>query len=260
LIDEKDIPGWEFGDQSNEDYYYNPHQSPEEIDTYGPRVIMKNGPMSAVEELLLVPGMTMLIYEGEDENRNGELDDNEDDGDETPPEDNDDGDLQLGIKDFLTVQSGLSSERIGKPNLNAAPLEVIHALLWGEEESGDHAQSVAEKIVKYRNGGDDELGSDDDRKFRTLPHSDENSEGIDKAGLDPADADRVAGLFGVASDYFIIHSTGIINDVKKILHVSLLRVFTEEMQLNDRAQERFKRDRIEEEQVKFLVTNFEEEG
>lgn len=260
LTDETDIPGWEFGDQANEDYYYNPHQSPEEIDNYGPRTVMRNGPLSAVEELLLVPGMTNLIFVGEDANHNGELDDNEDDGDESPPDDNEDGKLQLGIRDFLSVQSGLSNERIGKPNLNSAPFEVIQAMVWGEEESGDHAQTVAEKIVKYRNGSDDMLGSDDDRKFRTLPHSDENSEGIDKAGLDSTDSDRLSGSFGVGSDYFVIHSTGIVNDVKKTIHVTVLRLFTEEIELDDASRSRFKRDREPEEQVKFLVTNFEEEG
>ncbi len=260
LIDETDIPGWEFGDQGNEDYYYNGRQSPEEIDAFGPNNPMKDEPLAAVEELLMVPHMTSLIYYGEDENNNGELDDNEDDGDESPPDDNGDGKLQLGLKDFLTVQSGLSTEKNGKPNLNAAPFEVIQALFWGEEESGDEAEEVADKIVKYRNGGDDVLGSDDDRKFRTLPQSDENKEGIDSAGLDPSDVSRAASLFGVASDYFIIHSTGIVNDVKKTLNVTLLRVFTEEAELNDGAKETFKRDRVPEEQVKFLVISFEEQG
>jgi hypothetical protein len=260
LIDETDIPGWEYGDQSNEDYYYNPHQAPEEIDNSGPSNAMKNEPMAAVEELLLVPHMTSLIYYGEDENHNGELDDNEDDGDESPPNDNADGKLQLGIRDYLTVQAGLSTEKVGKTNLNSAPLEVIQALFWGEDESGDDAMDVAEKIVKYRDGGDEVLGSDDDRKFRTLPHSDENKEGIDSVGLDPSEISRAASMFGVASDYFIVHSTGIVNDVKKTLNVTVLRVFKEEAELNDAANERFKRDQVPEEQVKFLVISFEEEG
>lgn len=260
IIDEKDVPGWDYGEESNEDYYYNPRQSPEEIDTFGPSNPMKNEPLAAVEELLLVPHMTSLVYYGEDENHNGELDDNEDDGDETPPDDNSDGKLQLGIKDYLTVQSGLSTEKNGKPNLNSAPLEVIQALLWGEEESEDDAADIAEKITKYRNGSDEVLGSDDDRKFRTLPHSDENKEGIDQAGLDPGDISRAAGMFGVASDYFIIHSTGIVNNVKKTLNVTVFRFFKEEAELNDASNERFKRDREPEEQVKFLVISFEEEG
>ena len=260
IIDEKNVPGWEFGDESNEDYYYNPQQPPDEIDSSGPANAMKNEPLAAVEELLMVPHMTSLIYYGEDENDNGELDDNENDGDESPPFDNADGELQLGIKDFLTVQSGLATERFGKPNLNSAPFEVIQALFWGEDESDDDAIAVAEKIVKYRDGNDDALGSDDDKKFRTLPHSDENKEGIDSAGLDPSEISRAASLFGVASDYFVIHSTGIVNDVKKTLHVTVLRVFTEEAELNESSNERFKRDRIPEEQVKFLVIGFEEEG
>ncbi|MBW7940463.1 MAG: hypothetical protein H3C63_17135 [Candidatus Omnitrophica bacterium] len=64
----------------------------------------------------------------------------------------------------------------------------------------------------------------------------------------------------MGSDYFVIHSTGIVNDVKKTIHVTVLRLFTEEIELDDASRSRFKRDREPEEQVKFLVTNFEEEG
>jgi hypothetical protein len=259
IIDDKDVSGWEFGDESREDTYYNPHQSPEEIDRFGPNVVMKNSPLSTIEELLLVPGMTNLIYQGEDENENGELDDNEDDGDESPPNDNHDGRLQLGISHFLTTQSGLGNEPIGRPNLNSAPIEVIEALLWGEEESEDHAQSVAEKIVKYRNGSDDILGSDDDKKFRTLPHSDENSEGIDKTGIEAADEQRVSQLFGVASDYFIVKSTGMINNVKKTLDVSVMRIFFEDLDV-EKSKSRFDKKTEPEEQVKFLTTDFKEKG
>lgn len=263
IVDDVRLDGWEFGDQASEDTYYNPHQSPEEIEVSGPSLVMKNEPMSAVEELLLVPGMKDFIYYGEDENRDGELDDNENDGDESPPYDNADGELQLGLRDFVSVQSGLSTERIGRPNLNSAPFEVIQALLWGEEESEDNAADIAEKIVKYRDGGDRYLGSDDDKRFRTLPHTDENSDGIDAVGLDSVEADRAAQAFGVASDYFQVLSTGIVNDVKKTLKVSVLRSFIEQVDLNEGGPDRrsrFSRDEEPEEQVQILTINYEEEG
>lgn len=259
IVDVRDVEGWEFGEPSTEDYYYNPYQSPAEIDDSGPAIIMKNSQMNAVEELLLVPGMTELIYHGEDANGNKELDDNEKDGDESPPFDDEDGYLLLGLKDFVTVQSGLSSEPIGKPNLNSAPLEVITAMLWGEEETSDKAQSAAERLVSYRNGSDGFLGTDDDKKFRTLPHTDENSEGIDKSGLDEAEQGIVVQSFGVASDYFRIRSTGEVNKVKKTLNVTVLRNYIEELELEDERESRFDRE-VPEESVQLLVVDFEEEG
>jgi hypothetical protein len=262
ILDEVDVPGWEFGDQSTEDYYYNPGQDPEEIDMAGPERMLKNGPLSAVEELLLVPGMKDVIFYGEDDNGNGELDDNEDDGDLTPPYDNEDGELQLGLKDFVTVFGGLANERGFRPNLNSAPFEVIQALLWGPDEKGDQAEKGADEIVTYRNGNDDFLGSDDDKRFRTLPHTDENNEGIDRAGLDPLLEQIVTQTFGVASDYFRIVSTGEVNEVRKTLKMTVLRTFQEELALEGggAAPSRFDRDEEQVEQVELLVIDFEEEG
>jgi hypothetical protein len=224
---------------------------------------MKNGPLATVEELLLVPGMTEVIYYGEDENGNGELDDEEDDGDETPPYDNEDGELQLGLKDFVTVFAGLSGEQLPRVNLNTASFEVITAMFWGpDEDSPDKAMQAAEKLISYRNGGDDYLGSDDDRRFRTLPHSDENEEGIDRAGLDDVYMSLASQTFGVASDYFRIVATGKVNEVRKTLKMTVVRTFQEELALDDdgRDSSRFDRDEIQQEQVKILVIDFEEEG
>ena len=65
----------------------------------------KNGPFESVEELRLVFGATLDILYGEDVNRNGLLDSNENDGDTSPPSDNRDGRLYPGILDYLTVYS-----------------------------------------------------------------------------------------------------------------------------------------------------------
>jgi hypothetical protein len=206
--------------------------------------------------------MKDVIFYGEDDNGNGELDDNEDDGDLTPPYDNEDGELQLGLKDFVTVFGGLANERGFRPNLNSAPFEVIQALLWGPDEKGDQAEKGADEIVTYRNGNDDFLGSDDDKRFRTLPHTDENNEGIDRAGLDPLLEQIVTQTFGVASDYFRIVSTGEVNEVRKTLKMTVLRTFQEELALEGggAAPSRFDRDEEQVEQVELLVIDFEEEG
>lgn len=80
-----------------ENEYYN---------TLTPPYNTKNGRFDTIEELLLVKGVTAAILWGEDANRNGVLDRNEDDGDASFPEyDNGDGILDRGIAPYITVGS-----------------------------------------------------------------------------------------------------------------------------------------------------------
>lgn len=65
----------------------------------------KNANFETVEELRLVYGATLEILYGEDINRNGVLDVNENDGESSPPIDNKDGKLDPGILDYVTVYS-----------------------------------------------------------------------------------------------------------------------------------------------------------
>lgn len=65
----------------------------------------RRSPMESVDELMLVPGFTAELIDGEDANRNGVLDPNEDDGDASAPDDNGDGRLDRGLRDFVTVYS-----------------------------------------------------------------------------------------------------------------------------------------------------------
>jgi type II secretory pathway component PulK len=82
-------------DNGAENEYYN---------TLEPAYNAKNGNFDSVEELLLVKGVTAAVLYGEDVNRNGILDENEDDGpDSFPYYDNGDGILDFGIAPFLTV-------------------------------------------------------------------------------------------------------------------------------------------------------------
>lgn len=62
-----------------------------------------------IRELLQVRGVTLELLYGEDGNANGILDLQEDDGDQNPPRDNNDGRLQRGWSQWLTVQSGEST-------------------------------------------------------------------------------------------------------------------------------------------------------
>ena len=67
----------------------------------------KGANFETVDELRLVYGMTLDILFGEDTNRNGALDANEDDGETLAPRDNQDGLLQPGLVDICTVYSRL---------------------------------------------------------------------------------------------------------------------------------------------------------
>ena len=122
-----------------ESTYYN---------TLEPGYYAKNGPVDTLEELLLVKGFSAAVLYGEDVNRNGILDQNEDDGDESfPYYDNADGILDYGIAPFLTVWSsepGGEGENVaGKINVNTAPLRVLQAI-------GGMTPDGAEQIVAMR--------------------------------------------------------------------------------------------------------------
>lgn len=67
----------------------------------------KAGTFETIDELRLVDGATLEILLGEDTNRNGVLDANEDDGETTAPRDNQDGQLLAGILEHVTVYSRL---------------------------------------------------------------------------------------------------------------------------------------------------------
>src|SRR5690606_24881836 len=64
---------------------------------------VKNSDFESPEELRLVLGVTPQILYGEDTNRNGILDPNEDDGDATYPPDDRDGKLDAGLIEYVTT-------------------------------------------------------------------------------------------------------------------------------------------------------------
>lgn len=65
----------------------------------------KNGPFDTVEELLLVKGFDGRVLYGEDYDRNGLLGPNEDDGEESFPLDDGDGELNRGLHPYVTALS-----------------------------------------------------------------------------------------------------------------------------------------------------------
>jgi type II secretory pathway component PulK len=72
----------------------------------------KNADFDSIEELRLVNGATLALLYGEDTNMNGILDPNEDDGDASYPADNQDGRLDPGLLEYVTVATR-------EPNTNA---------------------------------------------------------------------------------------------------------------------------------------------
>lgn len=70
----------------------------------------KDSELESVEEVLLIKGASLEMLFGEDANRNGVLDPNENDGDESEPDDNRNGRLDRGFYDYVTVYSAEPNE------------------------------------------------------------------------------------------------------------------------------------------------------
>jgi len=137
-----------------------------ESDTYegmSPPYSAKNGPLESLDELLMVRGVTPALLYGEDANRNGLLDPNENDGEASPPFDNADGVLDLGWSAYLTAhgrESNLRADGREKIHLNNGLLTDLYDAL--EEEYGEE---TAKFVIAYRmNGPKSEGNSKDDSK------------------------------------------------------------------------------------------------
>ena len=95
----------------------------------------KNAPFESVDELRLVYGATIEVLYGEDSNRNGILDLNENDGDVSLPLDNADGRIEPGIVSYLTVHSRqLNTNPDGSAKVNVTNRQQVEDLL--EEKFG----------------------------------------------------------------------------------------------------------------------------
>jgi len=92
----------------------------------------KDAPFETVEEVLLVKGASQELLYGEDANRNGVLDANENDASDSDPADDNDGHLDRGLLDYVTVYSiepntSESGER--RVNVNAPGSQDVSGLL-----------------------------------------------------------------------------------------------------------------------------------
>ncbi len=128
-----------------------PRQFGAEDEYYGalqPPYTARNARLQSLEELLLVRGMTPQLLFGEDTNRNGVLDPNENDGDASPPADNADGVLDRGLAAYLTLWSRHRNRRQDgsqRINVNSNDLAALYDQLAQEFD-----EDVARFVVAYR--------------------------------------------------------------------------------------------------------------
>jgi DNA uptake protein ComE-like DNA-binding protein len=113
-----------------------------------PAYSAKNSPLESLDELLLVRGVTSQLLYGEDFNRNGILDPNENDGDASWPPDDADGALLLGWSAYLTAFGREKNTRWDgstRINLNNNNLAELYDQLEQEFDA-----TVAQFVVAYR--------------------------------------------------------------------------------------------------------------
>ncbi|MGE3311353.1 MAG: type II secretion system protein GspK [Limisphaerales bacterium] len=93
IVDWRDADS-DVSDNGAEDEYYA---------RLNPPYRCKNADFESVDELRLVAGATLALLMGEDTNLNGILDPNEDDGDDSYPADNQNGRLDPGLLEYVTI-------------------------------------------------------------------------------------------------------------------------------------------------------------
>ncbi|MBN2447665.1 MAG: general secretion pathway protein GspK [Phycisphaerae bacterium] len=138
----------------------------------------KNGKLDTIEELLLVKGFNAAVLWGEDTNRNGLLDLNEDDGaDSFPYYDNGDGILNYGIAPFLTVwsrETDTTTKNKARINLSAGG-STVAALIGDYIEEGELSdatiawlESLTASAVENLNSAADLYVGEDEEVLGTI--------------------------------------------------------------------------------------------
>ncbi len=110
---------------------------------------------------------------------------------------------------FQALQPFITIYTDGKVNLNTAPQEVLKALGMGE--------GLVNKLLRFRRGLDDILGTEDDQSFTGLGSAGQQLNAFDS--LTPQEAAQLTNLITqnrlkVTSGFFKIHSRGAVRDGK----------------------------------------------
>lgn len=126
-----------------------------ESETYlrrSPSYRCKNAKFESIEELRLVNGATPEILDGEDANRNGILDPEENDGAASLPLDDQDGRLDPGLLEYVTVYSREANTRADgskRINVNTAITELNNLLR--ETFGAERANQIQLRLGQTRN-------------------------------------------------------------------------------------------------------------
>jgi hypothetical protein len=108
-----------------------------------------------LRKLLAIPALTEELLYSEDANFNNQLDANENDGGESSPPDDRNGQLRIGLLDFLAARGD------GKVNPNMAPMEILLTV-------PGMSKKIATEIVNCRSGSDGIAGTEDDHVFKSV--------------------------------------------------------------------------------------------
>ncbi len=133
-----------------------------------------NAPFRTHRELMLVKGITPELFFGEDTNRNGRLDFNENDGDRLAPADDSDGTLNRGLAGVTSVYAyRLNQTMTGTPplqfdNINASQLQTRFFFSDAlAEAAADRMEGQDDifRLVGLRGNGEAEDGEIDEIDF-----------------------------------------------------------------------------------------------
>lgn len=193
-------------DASDETSFYNGRSN--RNDETMPEIIMKNEGVSSMDELLLIPGMTPQILFG--------TVDPSEEGSRRRSRGRRGKGSYLGLVNYMTTHSTVC-------NLNTVKQEVMEAILYPYIQ--DKAQRISEDWTKYRDGGDGQTYTRDDRVLKT----------IDNTDMDNVDISRVNGLsqeliaqtklFGIVSSVFEVKAFGEYQGIKKGYRAIIQRDF-----------------------------------
>ncbi|MGZ0164952.1 MAG: general secretion pathway protein GspK [Planctomycetales bacterium] len=166
--------------------------------TLDPPYESRNGAIESIDELLQVAGVTADLLYGEDANRNGKLDPNENDGDANAPFDNADGVLQPGWAAFLTVNSRELNQRTDGTERTYVNNGVLDELYDSLAEEFD--EDIAQFVVAFRMSGpyvdpndpaaEAEAGASTDS---TSPTSGSNSDSSSDSSSRSGDSNQTSG-------------------------------------------------------------------
>ena len=145
---------------------------------------IRNGPFRTIRELLLVKDITEELLYGEDTNLNSQLDYNERDGDENPPADDGDSELDKGWIAYLTCYSVDTNKDAG----DNARININEANERRLERSLGIKSSQAKWIVENRNKqNDNKYQSIADLINKNSPKKPQRSSREDSDNAEPLD-------------------------------------------------------------------------